>query len=222
VDLGGGRLCQVGTVIPRPNGTVAFTLNTPEPGTVYNFLFRGFNASGRWVDDQRAWAVIPAVTQAAVVNGTIIDRLKLEANYAQAADGRTFCNLALEAMTDALSKRWGVNAKVRAKPDATHNTWVTASGQYNWLMSGSSGYRQLSAAEAQRQANLGHIVVAAWKNPSGGESHVGLVRATTEPFQASRGPRIAQAGRQTFSSDWAIRGFGSYLPQTRYFVYTIP
>lgn len=79
---------------------------------------------------------------------------------------------------------------------------------------GENGWRQVSAAEAQRMANSGHAAVASWANPTGGHGHIAIVR----PGELGPGgPRIAQAGGTNFNNGSVARGFGRHTPQ--YFVH---
>ena len=114
--------------------------------------------------------------------------------------GSTFCNLFAEDVT----------AKMGAPLPR-----VLADDLYKWLDSSAgknAGWKPLSAAEAQKAANLGHPTVAVYYNPSG-HGHIAMVR----PGQMAgpNNPATAQAGGVNFLHGHERDGFGS-LPVKYY------
>lgn len=71
----------------------------------------------------------------------------------------------------------------------------------------STDWRAVQSYDAAVAASAGFPTVAAWKNPSGGPGHVGLVMPT---IRGQNGIRLAQAGRTNFSNGTVGQGFGGY------------
>ncbi|MBK7862136.1 MAG: hypothetical protein IPJ65_26680 [Archangiaceae bacterium] len=129
---------------------------------------------------------------------SVIDQFGVESNprYAQ-RNGNTYCNIFASDVTRAMGAEiphWvdGAGAPVgqgqgyELDANAT-NAWLNQHGaEYGW--------REVSAAEAQRLANEGHPAVASWNNP-GGIGHIGVVR----PGDLANGPALAQAGAQNLN-----------------------
>jgi hypothetical protein len=85
------------------------------------------------------------------------------------------------------------------------NRWLNNQGPQH-------GWHQVSAAEAQRAANNGQVVLASQNNPNGPHGHVAVVRPGS-----TDGVHIAQAGGHNYNDAPVSRGFGRRAPQ--YFVY---
>ena len=142
----------------------------------------------------------------------VLDRLDVEHNPRYRPSGTphtssrvTHCNeFAQDVMRQA-----GVPRGELPTGNANHmNQWLNQQGP-------SHGWRQVSAAEAQRLANQGQVTLASWRNPTGDHGHVAVVRPGS-----SNGVRIAQAGGHNYHDAPVSRGFGRHTPQ--YFVHDGP
>jgi predicted chitinase/LysM repeat protein len=130
-------------------------------------------------------------------------------------EGNTFCNIFAWDVTKAMGAEvphWvdgagnptGVGQGRELDANAT-NQWLNNEGSR-------SGWRQVSAQEAQALANQGHPAVASWNNP-GGIGHIAVVR----PGEVtSQGPAIAQAGAHNFNDGHVRDSFGN--ANVQYFV----
>lgn len=143
-------------------------------------------------------------------------------------DGKTFCNV---FVTDVCL------ATGAATPQPPYS--LTANQHVDWLGSAPAkkqGWKEVSAEEAQKQANSGKTVVAGWKNPKANESgHVAIVRpGTCDPVN---GPTIANVGGDpgsatkpptpnNFEKGPLTKGFsassGAKPSEVKYFVYEAP
>lgn len=131
------------------------------------------------------------------------------------------------AFVAAFSK--GLGIYVLRPPD--HSLTLLANAQMRWLaLDGpSSGWRRLTdAAAAQRSANQGNLVVAAFENPDGHRpGHIAFVRpGSPDAAQlASQGPEVTQAGATNAISIPIAQGFrhhpGAWPGGIRYFEHTI-
>lgn len=113
-------------------------------------------------------------------------------------NGDTFCNIFASDVTKAMGApipHW-VNGAGDPVPDFQGHE-LDANNTNAWLHQhgGRHGWRQVSAAEAQRLANEGHPAVATWRNP-GGIGHIGVIRPGE---QNGNGPALAQAGAENFN-----------------------
>jgi hypothetical protein len=95
-----------------------------------------------------------------------------------------------------------------------HSHVLLANAQFVWLGSDAgrkAGWRAVpSAVEAQRAANAGELVVAAYKNPDSTQpGHIAIVRpsAVTVARVNAEGPQITQAGFANYRSTELSRGF---------------
>jgi hypothetical protein len=131
------------------------------------------------------------------------------------------------AFVAALSKQLGVY--ILRPPE--HAQTLLANAQMRWLTfdGASSGWRRLpDAAAAQRSANLGDIVVAAYENPDPHKpGHIAFVRPGTPDAArlAAEGPDVTQAGATNALSMPLKRAFshhpGAWPNQIRYFEHTV-
>lgn len=139
-------------------------------------------------------------------------------------DGNTFCNV---FVTDVCL----ATGAPTPKPPYS----LRANEHVDWLGSPDAkkqGWKEVSAEEAQKQANSGKTVVAGWKNPKAGESgHVAIVRPGT--YDATNGPTIANVGGDAktgtpnnFEKGPLNKGFspsaGVKQSDVKYFVYEAP
>jgi hypothetical protein len=94
-----------------------------------------------------------------------------------------------------------------------HSAVLLANAQYDWLRSEGSehGWKQVgSKAKAQKLANEGLLVVAAYKNPDPKKpGHIAIVRPSVKGLRtiAREGPQIIQAGRTNWNSATLKEGF---------------
>jgi hypothetical protein len=90
-----------------------------------------------------------------------------------------------------------------------------ANRQHDWLAGDgqSKGWQKVTMIEAQRRANAGHVVVAAFKNSDpayhGGHGHVAIVRPSNkdEANVAAEGPQVTQAGAHNYTDAALKRAF---------------
>lgn len=131
------------------------------------------------------------------------------------------------AFVAAFSKQLGVY--ILRPPD--HSPTLLANAQMRWLSfdGASSGWRRLpDAAAAQRSANLGNLVVAAYENPDPHRAgHIAFVRPGTPDAArlAAEGPDVTQAGATNAISMPLRRAFshhpGAWPGQIRYFEHIV-
>lgn len=131
------------------------------------------------------------------------------------------------AFVAAFSKRLGVY--ILRPPD--HSLILLANAQMRWLASdgAGSGWRQLpDAAAAQRSANQGNLVVAAYENRDAHlPGHIAFVRpgSIDAARLASQGPDVTQAGGTNAISIPLAKGFnhhpGAWPNGIRYFEHGI-
>jgi hypothetical protein len=94
-----------------------------------------------------------------------------------------------------------------------HPQVLLANAQFEWLRTDGKqrGWHAVkSPLEAQRLANEGHLVVAAYRNPDPKKSgHVAFVRpsAKRERLIESEGPQVIQAGASNYTSTSLKNGF---------------
>ena len=75
--------------------------------------------------------------------------------------------------------------------------------------------KSISAENAQKLANDGFIVVAAWLNPSGGSGHLTTVRPDEADFNEKYGPLVSQIGGSvSVMSTRDAFGVGTSQPNT--------
>lgn len=108
-------------------------------------------------------------------------------------------------------------------PTPTPPYSLSANQYCDWLadpkQGGAKGWKAVSAADAQKMANGGKPVIAAWKNPKAGASgHVAMVRpGDVDP---AKGPTIAQAGEHCYDKVHVADGFKSGpISDVKYYVY---
>jgi hypothetical protein len=83
-----------------------------------------------------------------------------------------------------------------------------------------TGICKIEAPEAQAKANLGYVVVAAWKNPEKGEGnspHYATVRPGGQ-YSVEEGPKVANVGNTNNKDATAKGGFGeTILDEIKYY-----
>ena len=128
--------------------------------------------------------------------------------------GNTYCNIFVWDATRAMGAEiphW-VDRNGNAARVGAQGAWeMDANDTNRWLHNhgAANGWRRVSASEAQAHANSGAPSVVSWKNP-GGIGHIGMIRPGTV---TSRGPALAQAGRNNFNNRHVEDGFGRRQPE---------
>jgi hypothetical protein len=97
-----------------------------------------------------------------------------------------------------------------------HSQLLLANAQYDWLAreGAGHGWQPLDgAADAQDRANLGYLVVAAYKNHHEDKpGHIAIVRPSAKSAADihEEGPQITQAGGTNYRSTTLIQGFAGH------------
>ena len=116
----------------------------------------------------------------------------------QPRDGNTYCNIFAWDVTKAMGAELPHWVDSNGNPAAQgQGRELDANATNAWLNEhgAKSGWRKVSAEEAQAMANQGHPAVASWDN-QGGIGHIAVVR----PGEVTgNGPAIAQAGSDCFN-----------------------
>lgn len=114
-----------------------------------------------------------------------------------------------------------------------HPQLLLANAQYDWLASGEGaahGWSELAGPEgAQRKANEGWFVVAAYRNRHDNKpGHIAIVRPSTKNAAALReeGPQVTQAGAINYRSTSLREGFAGHPAawrhqEVRYFAHGV-
>jgi hypothetical protein len=128
---------------------------------------------------------------------------------AEHGDGKhTHCS----AFVAALAKRIGIY--ILRPPE--HPQTLLANAQYDWLEQQGATRGWLPVAdtvEAQRRANRGELVVAAYRNHHDDKpGHIAIVRPSDkgEHLLRDEGPQITQAGATNYASTSLRRGFAGH------------
>jgi subtilase family serine protease len=112
--------------------------------------------------------------------------------------GFTYCNIFTWDVTRAMGAEIPHWVDADGQPTGVgQGSELNANATVDWLVNHGDrfGWRQVTAEEAQRLANLGHPAVAAWKNV-GGIGHMAVVRPGDI---TADGASIAQAGSANFN-----------------------
>jgi hypothetical protein len=161
---------------------------------------------------------------------TNVEKLWLKGHYVkwesgepldkEVTDGKSHTHCSAFAASTA--KKLGIYLlRPRSKDDPEgvtgHSENLLANAQYDWLTSADArkfGWLPApTAAEAQKIANRGALVVAVWKNSDAKKSgHIAIVRPSTrnETSIDRDGPEIIQAGGTNFLSGTLRAGFGNH------------
>jgi hypothetical protein len=139
----------------------------------------------------------------------VIDQFKVGTNPRYDANGKTYCTFFAGDVAHAMG--------ATAPPPNQLN----GNGYADWLKTGGpdKGWKAVSPEEAQKMANSGKPVLAAWNNPTVGASgHVAVIRPGK--YDPKQGPAMAQAGGTNFENKHAADGFKSGpLSDVKYYVY---
>lgn len=127
----------------------------------------------------------------------------------QGPDRYSHCSAFVASMTMKLG------AYVLRPPE--HPETFLASAQSKWLMTAEAkkeGWIQLKdMQEAQKDANAGKLVVAAFISPVEFKpGHIAIVRPSEKSIEVlnAEGPQIIQAGKYNYNSTSVAKGFGSH------------
>ena len=118
------------------------------------------------------------------------------------------------AFVASAAKRLGVY--ILRPPE--HGQTLLANAQFDWLSGRGAGYGYgwkpiPDGYEAQRAANRGYLVVAAYKNPSPTKpGHIAIVRPSGKSRSAieAEGPQVIMAGLHNYASTTAQHGFADH------------
>ena len=91
-----------------------------------------------------------------------------DGTFSSAQDGMTDCN----RFTNLVCQRMGFTKFVS---DGQHEP-ILANAMVDYMTAHPEEWKPVSGHNAQWYANLGVLVIAAWKNPTGGHGHVCVVR----------------------------------------------
>jgi fibronectin type III domain protein len=194
-----------------------YTLTGLESGMTFKFQLTAHDNASHTASVRALPVTSPTIFNQAIANAKIIDSLDVNHHWLSSGEN-TYCNVFLDAATTALGAR---------VPQRLASGEITANQQQDWLLTTGKqlGWQELSAADAQRAANRGSVVVATWKNPGGAgdnHGHVAVVRYDDHAFDSTKGPRIAQAGGHNFNDGYAADRYGftsAHLGAVRYFAY---
>jgi hypothetical protein len=133
------------------------------------------------------------------------------------------------AFVAAAAKRLGIY--VLRPPE--HGQMLLANAQFDWLAGAGAGrgWQPLAGAvDAQHRANLGDLVLAAYKNRRDDKpGHIAIVRPSAKSIAAihSEGPEVTQAGGTNYRSTPLKRGFAGHPAawrdeEVRYYAHRVP
>lgn len=193
------RKAQLSASVRTASSTPTYNGSRPAPGTT---------------DTNAARPLNPPVTnnpahRSAAAYSNVVNQFAVGNNprYAH-RDGNTYCNIFIWDVTRAMGAEvphWVNNNGTPMKYGQGHeldandtNTWLRQHGAEH-------GWRKVSAAEAQKLANVGHPAIASWNNP-GGIGHIAIVRPGSIN---SNGPEIAQAGSRNLNDTHVRETFGN-------------
>jgi hypothetical protein len=122
-----------------------------------------------------------------------------------------------ETHCSAFAAAVAVNLGVNLLHPPEHSHVLLANAQYNWLAGDAgreAGWTSIeSPLQAQQAANVGKLVVAAFKNDDQGEpGHIAVVRPskTSARHIAEAGPQVTQAGFTNYRSIDLKTGFSHH------------
>jgi len=184
-----------------------------------------------------AWkACTPLITNSAAERSPaayarVIAQFGVETNgrYAnnKRGTGDTYCNIFLWDVTAAMGAEIphyidSATGAPRSYPNVEGATELNANAIYRWLEQHGAryGWIEVSPEVAQAHANEGGPGVSVWRNPSGASGHVQVIRPSAQPYDAARGPAIAQAGSKLLESANVRDVFsGNAMQQLKYYIH---
>lgn len=157
----------------------------------------------------------------------VIKQFNVEKNsrYTPYKNGSTYCNIYVWDVTTAMGAQipHRVDSNGDIAKDGTSNVkYMTANSMYDWLGGKGKeyGWKEVSAEEAQKYANMGSPAVSSWKNPKG-HGHIQMVAPSKDGrYNESKGVAISQAGSKVIEYGHITDVFkGSKLKEIKYFVH---
>lgn len=110
-----------------------------------------------------------------------------DGTFSSAIDGMTDCNQFVNYVCQRLGYTKFVPAGQRLP--------ILANQMVDYMLENHKEWWELSGLATQQFANLGVLILAGWKNPSGGHGHVCVVRpgklTTSEKWSSSDVPKVA-------------------------------
>lgn len=157
----------------------------------------------------------------------VIQQFNVETNsrYTPYKNGSTYCNIYVWDVTSAMGAeiphRTDSNGDI-ADSKTSNVKYMTANAMYDWLGNKGKeyGWKEVSAEEAQKYANMGCPSVAAWKNPKG-HGHIQMVVPSKDgSYNQSKGVAISQAGSKVIEYGYITDVYSSKrLNDIKYFVH---
>ena len=145
----------------------------------------------------------------------VVNEKDVQPNYTNEYGTKgTWCNKALDRMLSRLGIEHIMILNANPKTGKPDIGWTSANDMAKNLDKAAKegkGVKLLTnGEEAQKYANKGYAVVAAWYN-NNGSGHVALVIPNTKKYDDSFGPKIAQAGSHNYGpydNKYIVDGFG--------------
>lgn len=153
----------------------------------------------------------------------VLEQFAVEHSARYERDTNTYCNIFLWDGTRACGcevPHWAFKDGTPADPyqQRVDSKGVTefarelnANAVTDWLQlnGAAAGWREAKSwTEAQARADVGGVAIFAWKNPTGGSGHVGILR----PSEGRTGVFFAQAGATNSSNIAMSHVFTSVVP----------
>lgn len=159
---------------------------------------------------------------------SVIEQFNVETNsrYTPYKNGSTYCNIYVWDVTTAMGAQipHRVDSQGNIATSSTSNVkYMTANRMYDWLGGEKGkeyGWKEVTAEEAQKYANMGCPAVAAWKNPKG-HGHIQMVVPSKDgQYNSSKGVAISQAGSKVIEYGYISDVYkSSRLKDIKYFVH---
>lgn len=171
---------------------------------------------------ERPWVPIdaPVRSELGARSGTqyeaVLAQFEVERNPRyRPRDGKTYCNIFVWDVTSAMNveiPHWTTDDGRPALPTTAGAARRNVNAMYEWLQNigSADGWRQVTAHEAQECANRGEPAVAIWRNPSGSNGHIAMIRPG---LIGEKGPAAAQAGNVCFIHGQVADGFPDHQPE---------
>lgn len=165
--------------------------------------------------------------RSAAAYNRVVQQFNVETSgrYTPYKNGSTYCNIYVWDVTTAMGAeiphRTDKNGDIADSGDK-NITYMTANRMYDWLGGKGKeyGWKEVSAQEAQRYANMGCPAVTAWKNPKG-HGHIQMVVPSKDgSYNEKKGVAISQAGSKVIDYGYITDVYSSKrLKDIKYFVH---
>lgn len=165
--------------------------------------------------------------RSALAYNDVIKQFNVETNsrYTPYKNGSTYCNIYVWDVTTAMGAqiphRVDSNGDI-AEPGTKNVKYMTANSMYDWLGGKGKeyGWKEVSAEEAQKYANMGCPAVTTWKNPKG-HGHIQMVVPSKDgKYNEAKGVAISQAGSKVIGYGYITDVYkSSRLKDIKYFVH---